>query len=76
MARAKFEAEDAVCVAVLCVGWNGFLVLAEEGDFPRTGDIVLVGWMSSLSVHMLVAWFLWILLMKGSSILWGFSMLV
>jgi hypothetical protein len=50
--------------------------LAEEGDFPRTGDIVLVGWMSSLSVHMLVAWFLWILLMKGSSILWGFSMLV
>jgi hypothetical protein len=29
--------KDAVCIAILLAGRNGFLVLAEEGDFPRTG---------------------------------------
>ena len=37
LAQLVFDRDDAVCVAVLRAGQNGFLVVAEEGDFPCTG---------------------------------------
>jgi hypothetical protein len=36
LAQLASNEDDAICVAVLRAGQNGFLVLAEEGDFPRT----------------------------------------
>ncbi len=33
LAQLASDEEDAVRVAVLCAGQNGFLVVAEEGDF-------------------------------------------
>ena len=36
LAQLRFNVEDAVCVGVLCAERNGFLVLAEKGDFPCT----------------------------------------
>ena len=44
LAQLKFGVEDAVCGGVLCAERTGFLVLAEEGDFPCTGPcIAMVG---------------------------------
>ena len=37
LAQRRSDVEDAVCIGVLRVERNGFLVLVEEGDFPRTG---------------------------------------
>ncbi len=37
LAQLRSDVEDAVCIGVLRVERNGFLVLVEEGDFPRTG---------------------------------------
>ena len=37
LAQLASNEEDAVCVAVLCTGQNGFLVVAEEGDCPCPG---------------------------------------
>jgi hypothetical protein len=37
LAQLAFDRDDAVCVAVLCAGQNGILVVAEEGGFPCTG---------------------------------------
>ena len=37
LAQLASNEDDAVRVAVLHAGQNGFLVVAEEGDFPCTG---------------------------------------
>jgi hypothetical protein len=37
LAQLASNEDNAIRVAVLRTGRNGFLVLAEEGDFPRTG---------------------------------------
>ena len=44
LAQLKFNVEDAVCVGVLRAEQNGFLVLVEEVDFPRTGPWHCDGW--------------------------------
>jgi hypothetical protein len=38
MAQLASDEEDAVRVAVLRMGQNGFLVVSEEGDFLCTGQ--------------------------------------
>ena len=43
-AQLRFDAENMVCVGVLRVERNGFLVLAEEADFPCTGPWHCDGW--------------------------------
>jgi hypothetical protein len=44
LAKLRFDAEDMVRVGVLRAEQNGFLVLVEEGDFPRTGPWHRDGW--------------------------------
>ncbi len=44
LAQLASNEDDAIRVAVLREGRNGFLVLAEEGDFPRTGPWHCDGW--------------------------------
>jgi hypothetical protein len=44
LAQLASDEDDAIRVAVLRTGRNGFLVLAEEGDFPRTGPWHRNGW--------------------------------
>ncbi len=51
MAQLASNEDDAICVAVLRVGRNGFLVLAEEGDFPRTGPRHRNGWIDDYSCY-------------------------
>jgi hypothetical protein len=43
------DEDDAVRVAVLCAGRNGFLVVAEEGGFPHTGHWHHNGWVDDYS---------------------------
>ena len=45
----RFVVEDMVHVGVLRAERNGFLVLAEEGDFPRTGPWHHDGWVVQYS---------------------------
>ena len=49
LAQLRFDAEDDVRVGVLRAERNGFLVLAEEGDFPRTGPWHRNGWVMEFS---------------------------
>ena len=49
LAQLRFDAEDDVRVGVLRAERNGFLVLAEEGDFPRTGPWHRDGWVIEFS---------------------------
>jgi hypothetical protein len=48
-AQLRFDVEEVVCVGVLCAERNGFLVLAEEGDFPHTGPWHRNGWVVEFS---------------------------
>jgi hypothetical protein len=47
--QLRFDAEDMVRVGVLRAERNGFLVLAEEGDSPRTGPWHRNGWVIEFS---------------------------
>jgi hypothetical protein len=49
LAQLASNEEDAVPVAVLCAGQNGFLVVAEEGNFPHTGPWHCDGWVDDYS---------------------------
>jgi hypothetical protein len=49
LAQLASDEGDAVCVAVLHAGQNGFLVVAEEGDFPCTGPWHHNGWVDDYS---------------------------
>ncbi len=49
MALLAFDKDDAICVAVLHAGRNGFLVLVEEGNFPRTWPWHCDGWVDDYS---------------------------
>ncbi len=49
LAQLASDEDDAIRVAVLRVGQNRFLVLAEEGDFPRTGPWHCDGWVDDYS---------------------------
>ena len=49
LAQLASDEDDAIRVAVLCAGQNGFLVLAEEGDFPCTGPWHCNGWVDDYS---------------------------
>jgi hypothetical protein len=70
-AQLRFNVEDAVCIGVLRVERNRFLVLAEEGDFPCTGPWHPNGWVVKYSQYYYFGWmvFIWIPSMRGSSIL-------
>jgi hypothetical protein len=48
-AQSASNRDGAVHVAVLRVGQNGFLVVAEEGDFPCTGPWHCDGWVDNYS---------------------------
>ncbi len=48
-AQLRFDVEDVVCIGVLRAERNGFLDLAEEGDFPRTGPWHRNGWVVEFS---------------------------
>ena len=48
-AQLKFDVEDAARVGVLRAERNGFLVLVEEGDFPRTRPWHCDGWVIEFS---------------------------
>ncbi len=49
MAQLASDEDDAVCVAVLCMGRNGSLIVAEEGDFPCTWPWHRNGWVDNYS---------------------------
>jgi hypothetical protein len=49
LAQLSSDWEDAACVAVLHAEQNGFLVVAEEGDFPCTRPWHHDGWMDGYS---------------------------
>ncbi len=49
LAQLASDEEDTVRVAVFHAGRNGFLVVAEEGDFPRTGPWHRNGWVDNYS---------------------------
>ncbi len=49
LAQLRFDVEDMVCVGVLRAERNGFLVLAEEGEFPCTGPWHRNGWVVEFS---------------------------
>ncbi len=49
LAQLASDEDDAIRVAVLRAGQNGFLVLAEEGDFPRTGPWHHDSWVDDYS---------------------------
>ncbi len=49
LAQLASNEEDAVRVAVLHGGRNGFLVVAEEGDFHCTGPWHRNGWVDNYS---------------------------
>jgi hypothetical protein len=49
LAQLASDEDDAIRVAVLRAGRNGFLVLAEEGDFPCTGPWHRDGWVDDYS---------------------------
>ncbi len=49
LAKLASDEDDAVHVAVLCMGRNGFLVVAEEGDFPCMGPWHRDGWVDNYS---------------------------
>jgi hypothetical protein len=49
LAQLASDEDDAIRVAVLRAGQNGFLVLAEDGDFPRTGPWHRDGWVDDYS---------------------------
>ncbi len=51
LAQLASDEKNAVSVAVLCVGRNGFLVVAEEGDFPSTGPWHRDGWVDDSSQY-------------------------
>ncbi len=48
-AQLRFDVEDMVRVGVLRAERNGFLFLAEEGDFPCTGPWHCDGWVVKFS---------------------------
>ena len=50
-AQLRFDAEDVVRIGVLRAERNGFLVLAEEGDFPHTGPWHHNGWVVEFSQY-------------------------
>ncbi len=77
LAQLASDEDNAIRVAVLCTGRNGFLVLVEEGDFPRMGPWHRDGWVMIIHVNItLVPWFIWTPSTSGSSILWGFLVLI
>ncbi len=49
LAQLASNEDDAIHVAVLRAGRNGFLVLAEEGDFSRAGPWHHDGWVDDYS---------------------------
>ncbi len=49
LAQLASNEDDAIPIAVLRAGQNGFLVLAEEGDFPCTGPWHCNGWVDDYS---------------------------
>ncbi len=49
LAQSASNRDGAVHVAVLRMGQNGFLVVAEEGDFPCTGPWHCDGWVDNYS---------------------------
>ncbi len=49
LAQLASNEKDAVRVAVLHAGRNGFLVVAEEGDFPCTRPWHCNGWVDNYS---------------------------
>ncbi len=49
LAQLASDENNAIRVAVLHAGQNGFLVLAEEGDFPRMGPWHRNGWVDDYS---------------------------
>ncbi len=55
-AQLRFDVEDSVCVGDLRAKRNGFLVLAEEGDFPRTGPWHRDGWAVKFSWYYYFDW--------------------
>ncbi len=76
MAQLASNEEDAVRVAVLRVGRNGFLVVAEEGDFPCTGPWHCEGWVDDyMRYYYFGCLIIWIPLMSGSSIIRVFLVL-
>ncbi len=44
LAQLATDEEDTVRVAILHAGQNGFLVVADDGDFPCTGPWHCNGW--------------------------------
>jgi hypothetical protein len=73
LAQLASDEEDAVRVAVLHAGQNGFLVVAVGGIFLALGlGIAMVGLIITRGIISLVVWFIWIPLTSGSSILWAF----
>jgi hypothetical protein len=76
LAQLASNEEDAVRVAVLRVGRNGFLVVAEEGDFPCTGPWHCEGWVDDyMRYYYFGCLIIWIPLMSGSSIIRVFLVL-
>jgi hypothetical protein len=49
LAQLASDEDNAIHVAVLCTGRDVFLVLAEEGDSPRTGPWHRDGWVDDYS---------------------------
>ncbi len=56
LAQLGFDVEDAVRVGVLHAERNGFLVLANEGDFPCTGHWHHEGWVIEFSRYYYFGW--------------------
>jgi hypothetical protein len=49
LAQLASNRDDTVHVAVLCAGQHGFLVVAEEEDFPHAGPWHCNGWVDDYS---------------------------
>ena len=56
LAQLRFDVEDVVCICVLSAERNGFLVLADEGDFPCTGPWHCDGWVVEFSWYYYFGW--------------------
>ena len=56
LVQLRFDVEDVVHVGVLRAERNGFLVLAEKGDFPRTGPWHRDGWVVEFSWYYFFGW--------------------
>ena len=68
-AQLRFDAEDMVCVGVLRAERNGFLFWQRRViSLVQDLGIVMVGLSIFLGIIISVGWFIWVPLMRGSSI--------